>query len=166
VGYSYRLLIEEDLDKLGVPLPDDEAVASAWRTHAGDAPMPSEMAGHIRATLRQQWLEHHREERLPDALDAVRWAWDNLGWRLLLEDETVDRALKECGLPGLHEAFYSEGITDWFSAREALARLERIRATLTQRSMDEAVVDQLTAFERVVRNLAAYNLRFRFDFDP
>ena len=149
MGFTYRLVVEEDLDALGAPVPGAGEVAALWREDAGDAPLPAAMERHVAHAWRVRWLAQHRASLLGELDAALRWAGDDVGWRPLLD-----------ALPELHRRFYSERPDAYFPARELADALAEIRASGVPAGLER----DLGRLERASGDLARHGLRFRFDF--
>ncbi len=148
MGYSYRLVVEEDLDRLHVPTPAAEAVDQMWREQGGLGDLPGDLAQHVAHAWRWQWFEQHRSAVF-DGLDAFEPGRVTDGWRWLLDE-----------MPVLHHRFYSEDQNTYFNAADAID----VVIGLQRAAVPPELVGELAELERALRSLARRGLRFRFDF--
>ena len=165
MSFTYRLAVEEDLDRLDVPQPSEEEVRAAWAEQSS-GPLPPTLAPHVRAALRTQWLAKNRGRLLTELDATLRWANDNVGWRALLDDPTVTDILVGGGYEGLHSAFYSEHPDTWFGSATAAARVAFVCADPRAETLPAIVRESLDALGRGLTDCARFGLRFRFDFCP
>jgi hypothetical protein len=148
MAYNYQLIVEEDIDALGVPIPSPSELASFWSGQSAESEFPEELTPHSVHAWRQQWFANHRTEMLGDIEALIRAHECNAGWRLLLEE-----------VPALHSAYYSESATAFFSSVDALAQVSQFH-----NDIPADVAPYFTALVHALVLLSDRKLRFRFDY--